>query len=130
MGIGGQRYDKCRPLPFLARNRNIPPVIADNPVDEGEPQPRAGFLSSVERNEYPRYLVLGDPASIIGDLDVKEPLASVRPGLDHYAAVLPDRLRGVGEDIQECLAAGCNEFQAKPVDFQELFGKIEKCILK
>jgi PAS domain S-box-containing protein len=34
------------------------------------------------------------------------------------------------DDIKSCFEAGCDEFQAKPVNFDELFGKIEKCLKK
>jgi len=33
-------------------------------------------------------------------------------------------------DIKNCFEAGCDEFQAKPINFDELFGKIEKCLEK
>ncbi|MFH0758234.1 MAG: response regulator [Bacteroidota bacterium] len=64
------------------------------------------------------------------------------PEMDGYAAtkIIKKKRKGLPviaitafameSDIKNCFEAGCDEFQAKPVNFDELFGKIEKCLEK
>jgi CheY-like chemotaxis protein/HPt (histidine-containing phosphotransfer) domain-containing protein len=86
-------------------------------------------------DEYQRALAAGVPFDLLL-MDMQMPV------LDGYSAVR--RLRALGartpimaltanamnSDRQRCLDAGCDEFCAKPIDFEQFFAAIDRCLGK